>query len=221
MLKRDYICIGLHWLIKLEWNTKHKIPYPRKIWKDFKPYGLYLQQLLRLCNAVFNNKIFIPNDCIPYSNGLDWFISIANESVNSLYKYLDDLIEQTNQIHDKYDRKRALLNIHYENIRNLKDDESPFVNENGFSINKPYTLLIESAIAIKNHRHNNKFSTDYYKPYLQAYKDWVDNYKASQWQRLYYEDGSLRLQLSSKKHGGRGSIAIPTVKNSVSRSLAV
>jgi hypothetical protein len=48
--------IALHWLVRNELNTQHKIPYSRKLTKVLEPLGLLMTCYLRLCRKAYEHS---------------------------------------------------------------------------------------------------------------------------------------------------------------------
>lgn len=64
--------IGLHWAIKIFWNTKHKLPVSERWASPFKPLGEFFKHVYILCKECHPGSRLVGVD-IKYSDAVEWF----------------------------------------------------------------------------------------------------------------------------------------------------
>ena len=179
--------IALHWVVRNELNTKHKIPYSRKLTKVLEPLGLLLTCYLRLCRKAYENS---KAGTLPYQNAAGWFEAIYQEIwLNSLDTslYVDGKTKKLKERRDTLDA--------------LQEDTNP-VDKN---ISPHEYRLIKVCLRLLK---ENKFDKNYWKPYLRAYSAWITAFDRSEWSTVRMEDGKLLVQQGRGR--GRPRIRIRT-----------
>ncbi len=69
----------LHWLIKLRWNSKHRIPYHTKGLKDaHKPFGEIYKSVSVIVQDIHFRQFGYSRD---YTHPVEWFAGILSENV--------------------------------------------------------------------------------------------------------------------------------------------
>lgn len=189
--------VALHWVVRNELNTRHKIPYSCKRIKErsgkvlnslvkvLEPLGLLMTCYLRLCRKAYENG---KTGTLPYQNAADWFEAIYQEIwLNSL-----DTTRYVGGKTLKLKERRDTLNA-------LKENTNP--------VDKNTSLheyqLIETCLHLKNNLCGEEidvFEEDYWKPYLKAYSAWITAFDGSEWSTVRMQDGKLLVQ-KGQGHG--------------------
>jgi hypothetical protein len=186
--------IALHWVVRNELNTKHKIPHSRKLTKVIKPLGLLVTCYLRLCRKAYENS---KAGTLPYQNAAGWFEAIYQEIwLNSLDTslYVDG---KTKKLKERRDTLHALQEATNNPVDN---NTSPHEYQ-----------LIEVCLHLKEHLCGEEidvFEENYWKPYLRAYSAWITAFDGSEWSTVRMEDGNLLVQQG--RGSGRPRIRIRT-----------
>jgi hypothetical protein len=174
----DYWCLGLNWVIRLEWDSNFKVCSDKKLAEALKPRGLFLQSLFLLCER-----------CASYGYGNDnasvWFQKCLLELVEL---EAESLFNPPKVYHKNI--KESLLDLDRKKLQYLKKFENPYGKPTLKSlINCAVALAEESDIFRKNH----------YKNFLTAYKNHIEELNSSRW-GIGYIDGQLKHWVQ----GGRG-----------------
>lgn len=182
--------IALHWVVRNELNTKHKIPHSRKLTKVLEPLGFLLTCYLRLCRKAYENSKV---GTLPYQNAAGWFEAIYQEIwLNAL-----DTTRYVGGKTRKLKERRGTLDA-------LQEDTNPVDNNTS-----PHEYrLIKTCLHLKEHlcgKEIDVFEENYWKPYLRAYSAWITAFDGSEWSTVRMEDGKLLIQQGR----GRGSTRIP------------
>jgi len=193
--------IALHWVVRNELNTKHKIPYRRKrskvldpsgkvktlesLVKVLEPVGLLMTCYLRLCRKAYEHS---NAGTLPYQNAAVWFEAIYQEIwLNSLNTRL--------YVHGKTKK----LKERRDTLDALQDDTNP-VDKN---ISPHEYRLIKVCLYLKEHlcgEEIDEFVENYWKPYLKAYSTWITAFDRAEWSTVHMENGKLLIQ-QGRGHG--------------------
>src|SRR4028119_341764 len=201
--------IALHWVVRKELNTKHKIPYSCKrskvldpsgkvktlesLVKVLEPVGLLMTCYLRLCRKAYEHS---NAGTLPYQNAAGWFEAIYQEIwLNSLNTrlYVDGKTKKLKERRDTLDA--------------LQDDTNP-VDKN---ISPHEYRLIKVCLHLKEYlcgEEIDEFVENYWKPYLKVYSAWITAFDRAEWSSVRMEDGKLLVQQGRGR--GRPRIRIRT-----------
>lgn len=192
----EHLALGIHWTIKLDWDSKHKIPANRKTTAAIKPFGEYLHQTFLLCAAVHSRQATLPQK-LPYSDAGEWFRLIcqdkAVESILSILYPSDQGNEKTVVVHNG-EIKRKLLRQLADNPRGIEKGINP-VESNTVLIN--LSALIDASIYLS--KESIDFKKNSLKPWLDSWKNTLAAMESPEWQRLFIEDDKLKQQRSGSK----------------------
>jgi hypothetical protein len=138
------IQLGLHWLIKKKYNSRHKIPVKRDMAKAFEPWGDFLLATYELCLQ-----------CHPfetsrqYLSGADWFSRVLVETrLNLLNSSSDQAYRGTT--------KRSQIDDVRQAIKAMRNGENPIDAER---CPHEHTLI---SVAIKMVGENDLFRKTYW-----------------------------------------------------------
>ncbi len=205
------LMLGMHWVVKLDWSARHKIPASRKVANTLKPLGLYLHQTFLLCAAVHARQGALPSR-LNYSDAGEWFALIvkgmADEIVGTALAPLEGESEQAAY---KGDEKRSQLRTLMENPRCVERGENP-IKKNHYLV--ALSDLFDGAIALSTE--SSRFKDNDLKPFLAAWTNALKEMDSPRWQRQYVVDGQLHRQLS----GSKGSMNVSAKKKVISEKLA-
>jgi len=185
--------IALHWVVRNELNTKHKIPHSRKLTKVIEPLGLLVTCYLKLCRKAYEHS---NAGTLPYQNAADWFEAIYQEIwLNSLNTslYVDGKTKKLKERRDTLDA--------------LQEDTNP-VDKN---ISPHEYRLIKVCLHLKEYlcgEEIDEFVENYWKPYLKVYSAWITAFDRAEWSSVRMEDGKLLVQQGRGR--GRPRIRIRT-----------
>ncbi len=189
--------LGLHWLIKKKYNSRHKIPVKRDMAKAFESWGDYLLATYELCL-----QCHPLNNSRQYQSGADWFGKILTEvRVDLLNSSLDQAYRGTT--------KRSQVNDTREIIKAMRNGENPIdVSRH------PHTYALISA-AIKLADESDHFRKDYWecgtgknfnpKTFLGAFSAWQSSMdRCKDMQTLLLKEDILYARTGQ----GRGTIRV-------------
>lgn len=74
----DEIQAAIHWVIRLKWNSKHKVPGRRAFVTEVKPTGEWLKTLLNLCMEA-QTLLGLANRTVRFNDAAEWFTAIIQE----------------------------------------------------------------------------------------------------------------------------------------------
>lgn len=180
--------IGLHWLYRKKYSSKHKIPGKLKHRQACEPLGDFLYQLLNLCSELHTVS---PEG---YINAGEWFKKVVFEmrlgDVQAILsddegggktKYVDEVIRRE--------------------IAQLRDRENPFD-----ASTSPHThKLVDAAIGLTNR--SDIFLKKHYSPLIQAYTSWARELRENATFEYLLVEGE---KLVAKR--GKGKAKIPIAK---------
>lgn len=189
------LALGLHWVVKLDWSHKHKLPASRKAAQALKPLGQYLHQIFLLAAAVHARQQALP-DPLRYSNAGEWFTLICKGKFDEIVG--ETLLPQpeSKPIDSTYngDEKRCRLRGLMENPRAVEQGEN-LLKSNPYLV--ALSDLIDAAIALSNE--SPQFKNQYLKPFTQAWRGALKEMESERWQRQFVKDGQLHQQRSKSK----------------------
>lgn len=183
---------GLDWMVKKEWNNKHKVRGDRNLRKSTEPLGNFLSQVLRLCERCHTSQHFAGVD-IPYSSPSEWFQRIVLEFYVAGFQqimyqlYPSELFLKPNEGGAK---KQAVRQIHA--ICSLANNmERPCL-----ASNLAFPLLLDRAIGVAEQSSN--FKNQFYEPFTKSWrksidvveKHWVTGFLTNDGEELHCRIGS-------------------------------
>jgi hypothetical protein len=169
--------VTLHWVFKLKWFSKHKIPYSRKLTNVCKPFGELVFRYLELCIQCHAMK---PIGSIPYGNASDWFVKLVRETQLNAF-FSNDSPGKVQRLKER--RKQLDL---------LKEGENPFSSES-------YPHLHRLIEACRSLLISDQFENDYWKPFLKAYSAWITMFESKDWTTSYEEDEKFYIRMGQGK----------------------
>lgn len=184
--------IGLHWAIKLEWNPQHKIPGDRKLIELYKPLGEFFRQVFLLCEKCHGRQRSAGYE-LTYFNAEEWFqlfweewmlmgiaLALANQArVESTQKTAKVSRQDA-------DKKRSIVRKPLKVWHTANQLENPLKDGSSFS------TLLDVAIALSGQSQN--FKTDYYQPFLDAWRKMITSFDSPEFKRHIVKDDVLYSQ---------------------------
>ena len=170
--------ITLHWVVKLKWDSKHKIPYPAKVKRVIEPFGKLIYRYLELCIQC--------HSCLPlgqtrYENAAMWFWKIVRESQrNTIFR--ESNIGKTETLN----QRRATVNAFVDLTNPIPKQDAPYEWD-----------LIETAIKVVNL--SDRFETEYWTPFIRDYRSWNTAVDGTDWGATYQEVDKLYVQAEQGK----------------------
>lgn len=208
--------IALHWVIRKEWNKKHKIPAKRSLAKMYEPKGEFLRHMLLLCDRCHAMQEAVKVD-IPYDDAALWFASVFWELI------VDEMVtvlispEQIKPINKPrnlrgqnpaHRQKRNQIQAEMHEFLQLQNYKNPVEDKQS-----AVSLLFNAAIA--QAEKSSMFRTKYWKPFLLAGKAQVQVKETPQWGRVVREDNSVYVQMGK----GKGKRILPEPPESVKKLI--
>lgn len=187
----ECLAISLHWVVKFEWNSKHKIPAHRKTMDTLKPKGEFFRQIFLLCESTHARCL---GGSPPYANAAEWFIKIVREHVAIIIGGVKQQSEGSKsssngniqQTFTKTGHIEALLKL----PQNVKDGIFPFKSHEAMPA---FSKLIDEAISIASD--SNVFRNQHLLPFCKA---WTKEIHSRKGYVIYiYKDGRLHQQKGS------------------------
>jgi hypothetical protein len=203
------LLLALHWVVKLDWSAKHKIPASRKVAEALKPLGIYLHQTFLLCAAVHARQNALP-DRLNYRDAGEWFALIVKGMGDEI---VGTVLAESEPAQSTYknDEKRSQLRKVAKNPRLVESGQNP-LKKNHYLV--ALSDLIDAAIALG--AESSHFKNYELKPFLATWKAALKEMDSTRWQRQYIVDGQLHRQLSNS----RGSLNLSAKKKRISGKLA-
>lgn len=174
-----------HWVFKLKWSSKHRLPAKRNEAKNWKPFGEMILATLELCIQCYAIK----GKELPYDNAYQWWSAIALESK---YSELMSATQGKDVLVNKMRKELAMLR-YYKNPYNRK--EGPHIFELISTATKLAERNTESGVDL------DIFRKEYWSPFLGAYKRLVDAFRANHELQVVKQsnDGTLWRQAGRGK----------------------
>jgi hypothetical protein len=201
----------LHWVVKLKWDEKHKIPGQQSYIRALKPWGQLGCCLLELCiqcHAGVGYKV------AGYPDAAIWFRSVWLDCVR-----LDVIRTVRSMMQVKDDKTVRLAEIRHEAAK-LKNDENPYD-----PTQQPHLYhLIKCSLHLAK---KSNFERQYWKPYIRALTTCATQMNKNQ--NGYYrvpivrqeeQDGKIFLCIYRPLGRGKG-LELIYAKEVISKTLAV
>ena len=183
---KAYWALNLHWVYKLKFNNKHKIPCPRWLATGTKPLSEVYLAMANLCEAIHNMGHPLVRN---YAFGSQWFDSICREiQRNDIKECLGHGEAKT------LTRKAELIR---EDIKLMRDCQNPFdpvTDVNGWRLIEAVIDIDMTRVApnITNNLWRGKKTNSKAAGFLAAYSRWAKFLKDSPTaQRIYCSDNKL------------------------------
>jgi hypothetical protein len=188
--------IALNWLIKWEWNHKHKIPAKRSIANGYLAKGKLLQAIFRLCERCHTFQASVPEVVIPYANAAYWFGFVFREFI--LHE-VHSGFSATNEP-KKGAKKAAVIKERQELVRKHKNFENPLPTD--CMMEATYKLF---EIAGRLAQNSPNFKRNYWDKFIQALEGENKQLDTPGFERLFVEHGKAYIQ---NVGAGRGRLYI-------------
>ena len=167
--------LALHWVVKLKWDKRYKIPYPRKVAEIMKPFGNLLYRYAELC--IQCHGFLTPN---PYPTSASWFGNLIRESqVNTIFKPHSP--SKTKTLKDR----RQTINIIVDAGNPISKQDAPHEWQ-----------LIETSLKFDR---GTNFDKDFLKPFIQAYRGWLTTTDSGEWSAVFDLEDELYTRLGKGK----------------------
>ena len=188
--------VALHWLIKWEWNYKHKIPAKRSIANAYQAKGKLLQAIFRLCERCHTFQASVPEVVLLYPNAAHWFGLVFWEFI--LHE-IQSAFYSSNEP-KKGAKKASVIKERQELIRKHKNFENPLPIDCGMEATHK---LFE--IAGKLAQDSPNFKSNYWDKFIQALDEETKQLDTQIFGRLFVEGGKAYIQNAG---AGRGKLYI-------------
>ena len=175
--------VTLHWVFKLKWCSKHKIPYSRGLTNACKPYGELIFCYLELC---IQCHAISPIGSI-YGNASDWFVKLVRETQLNAF-FCDTSPGKVKRLIER--RKQFDL---------LKEGKNPFSRKFLPHLHR----LIEACLPLLK---SDMFEEEYWTPFLRAFSAWNTMYESNQWTTSYQKDEKIYIRTG--RGGGRRRLCL-------------
>ena len=170
---------SLHWLIKLEWRSNHKLPYPRKYSTALKPKGEFVRQLFLLCEKL--HPLFSGN----YENAWILFKAVLGEWViQGCY----EIFYYAGNDFQKGDKKEQALKPLHAQVTCARRLENPFLNTDM----KLNAHLLDAAIGLCEC--SDLFRKKHYTPFITAWRNYIKSLDTPDFRRYFVEGDGLYRQ---------------------------
>ncbi len=169
--------VALHWVFKLKWYSKHKIPYNRRLVKVCKPYGELVFRCLELC---IQCHAAYPVGSFPYGNASDWFEQLIREAQLYAFSHNDSpgKVQRLKERRRQYDL--------------LKEGKNPFSSKSLPHLHR----LIAACLPLLS---SDRFDKDYWTPYLKAFSAWNTMFESKEWTTYCEQEGKSYIRMGQGK----------------------
>jgi hypothetical protein len=192
------IQVSLHWLIRLEWNSRYKIPVKRSLAKVVEPTGRWLQTILHLCEKVFTicglggiSMRYTRVEQLFYEIIQNLFFVGKQMVLANLYPVQSVDIAMVGKSNHK---KRSELQILHHSCSLMKAREIPP------NRNLAFFDLVATSAQIAESPSMDRFRIEYYQPFVSATRAMLDSMDSPGYKSFFEQDGELYEQLGKGKH---------------------
>lgn len=179
---------ALHWLIKSEWQRKHKIPVSRASANALKPKGKRLIWLFKLCERCHSFQQELDSGQVPYKHAAFWFYVIFAEIKASEINHVFN--PQQKAPARREDKKEAALSAERKACQMLKEFRNPLASQ--ALIYPGAFLLYDAAITLAGR--SDAFFDDFFMPYVRAWSAEITQTDKPASGRIFVEDGQAYIQ---------------------------
>jgi hypothetical protein len=172
--------IAFHWLIKFEFDNKHKIPCSRKLANELKSQGEFLRAIFSLCKELH------PLLSTKYPDYWHLFKACWGEwIIGGCWETIFPISAPNAR-----DKKEASIAPIHSSISAAKRLDNPFVG----SDMRANALLLDAAISMANRF--EIFNKKTYRPFVKAWRDWAKDIDKN-YCRTFEKDGHLYQQIKT------------------------
>jgi hypothetical protein len=174
--------IVFHWVFKLKWASKHRIPGKRKVAEGWKPLGEVMAALLGLCERCYAIK----GSKLPYRNAYEWWAAIVLES-----KYAGVVSALSSP-----GGKDSLTKAMWQEVGKLRAYENPYDPGKEPHIFALMAIAVDLAQKRKQPGADlDVFRKECWKPLLDASTKWINTLRDNEEFKAFAIDGDkLRMQ---------------------------
>lgn len=192
--------MGIHWMFKKKWASKHKIPASRATAKAAEPFGEHLFRLMELTIQLHAMRK------TGYPNAASWFACIVQE----LQRREQVLSIQTNA--GKHQGKSAAIKELRRQVRALKSGVNPYSRDELQNL----AILVDLALGVPVEM--DRFHGQYWDPFVRSIAYFATELQNNPgWKVIQVgEDGTLFFQDGQ----GRHRVNFEVAKNVSLKSLA-
>jgi hypothetical protein len=193
--------IALHWLIKKEWDTKHKILAKKSIVNGYEAKGELLRAIFLLCERCHSYGEVTSKISTEYPNAAHWFGKIFAEFIWHEFKTINNIGSEK-----KGAKKKQILFERREFIRkhgSLDNPKNPL--NNNTAMQATYKLLECSCLLAKQ---SDVFRDRQWKGYIDALKNEVQSLDTPEFSRIFFEGEGDEKKLYMQNSQGRGRLLI-------------
>lgn len=182
--------IALHFVVRSEWDSKHKIPYPKSVRQPLEPRGRLLIQWLKLCERCHTFQEAY-GERVPYKHAGFWFGAIFWEQI--LLDLYPLFVEQNTCVYNS-NVKEAELSVERSRLAQMKKGKNPFEDE---PIASATSLLVKFALHLSDA--SDQFFSRYWRPFLKQQSAHIEEMKSPRWGRTFAQKGRLYAQAGRGK----------------------
>lgn len=158
--------IALHWYVKLQWNSRHKIPFNKGLRNLYKKKGevlVALSELVKQVSFAYGNFVVLDGYSCKICSSFEWFCALVMEMERRDLFGLRATSEKSNKTYDKrpkqrtYARERAYIS-QLSNISSDPDDVPIKFEASALFYKRCHELANKSDL----------FRRNYWNPYISA-----------------------------------------------------
>lgn len=190
--------MALHWLIKWEWHSKHKVPVSPSLARKYEAKGRVLHSLFLLCERCHTLQDAVPQEKIDYRHAAYWFGLVYWELI--WFEVQDAIRSRPTHKGETKDAALAERRAFLKTLQDLEDNPFPPEMEATHKL-----FAIASTLAGKSQ--SNVFKAKYWDVFLKAYRSESQQLRSEGYTRIFCEEGRTYAQLGRGK--GRVEIKPP------------
>ena len=198
--------ISLHLFIKKDWNSKHRVPYPRARQKLYQPKAEVFSHLFKLIERCLSWKknVYLPGYQLTITDTPTWFAiflfeGIKREIVGSVLN-LDSSESLSRPKSYRGRKKQTATSQNRAFITKLERLDNSFLNYPflGDATKELYCTAIEMSERF------DQFRKQYWKPYIKALRNQLKHQSGKEWTVGHVELDKFKAQRGS----GRGELSL-------------
>lgn len=198
IVKKQYD-LALHLLVKKDWISKHRVPYPRAMQKLYKPKAEVFSHLFKLIERCLSwrKNVYLPLYQLTIADTSTWFFLILFEwtRCDILASCLSSFESESSSTIDTYKgRKKQALNSEKRAFITKLDRLDDSFTDYPF-LGNATTELYRTAIEMSGQF--DQFRKQCWKRYINALRDELKSKSSPEWSVGYVELDKFKAQLGS------------------------
>ena len=181
----EHVLLGVNWVVKLDWDSKHKMPCSRKVAKVLEPYGEYLHQEFLLCSAIHGRQYHL-NFELHYKNAQEWFYLICSSKINEIIDMVLFPQPPNLKIHNGEVKRSIIRNClsYPRGVLKGKNLLKELIDENPHLLH--FCNLLDAAIDLGSK--SDIFRKEYLVPFCTTWRRALNSMESSEWKRQSIEN---------------------------------